>query len=193
MLCRMPLLAVLFTLVMGQMLSISTASAQIFTDMFGVPISDGPVVDDDQPRTQLSVRKSFPVRAFCVRSCDGRYFSVASGEKNTCKAMCPGAETKLYKGGSIETAFGPDGKPYTKAKNAFRYRNEFVASCSCVPSGSTGLSHVSIEDDSTIRSGDIVADATGLLVATGSGSRATLRPITKARLRAEKLPAVAVR
>lgn len=193
MLCRKPLVAALFALVVASIVAPSGARAQIFTDMFGVPISGGAPFDDDAPRTRLSVRKSFPVRAFCVRSCDGRYFSVAPDETSACRAMCPGAETKLYRGGSIETAFGPDGKPYAKAKNAFRYRNEFVASCSCVSSGSTGLSHVSIEDDPTIRSGDIIADAGGLLVATGSGSRAKLRPIAKARLRAEKLPAVAVR
>lgn len=193
MLCRMPFKASLLALVVGFILCSSGAQAQIFTDIFGVPISRGPSLEDDAPRTQLSVRKTFPAKIFCVRSCDGRYFSVASDEKSACRSICPGSETKLYRGSSIETASGPDGKPYTKAKNAFRFRNEFVASCSCGLNGSIGLSHISIADDTTIRSGDIVADATGLMVATGSGSRATLRPIAKSRLRAEKLPAVAVR
>lgn len=189
---RLSLPAALIAFVVLIALGSAPAVSQQLTDMFGVPISVAPDFGQEPPRTQLNVTKTFISKTFCVRTCDGRYYSVASSEKSACQAMCPSAETKLYRGSSIETSTGPDGKSYAKAKNAFRFRNEFVESCSCLSNSSTGISHVRIEDDTTIRNGDIVADVAGLMVASsGSGSRVTFRPIAKSRLRAEKLPAVA--
>ena len=114
--------------------------------------------------------------------------------KDFCKSACPAAETKVYSGNSIETAYSSDGKPYSKITNAFRYRNESVPGCFCQSDGRAGLSHIRIEDDKTIRTGDIVAGADGLMVASGTGRRGIIfARVSAARMKAEKLPAVALR
>ena len=113
--------------------------------------------------------------------------------KEFCKNACPAAETKVYSGSSIETATA-DGKPYGKIANAFRYRNEFVPGCTCQGEGKFGLAHIRIEDDKTIRIGDIVANANGLMVASHTGRKGIIFTRLKAaRLKAERLPAVASR
>lgn len=159
---------------------------------------------DDQPQTRIIVRPSIRknigqgARGYCVRTCDGRYFPVAAGReessKDYCKSICPAAETKLYSGSSIETAYASDGKPYSKIANAFRYRNESVPGCFCQSDGRAGLAHIRIEDDKTIKVGDIVANANGLMVASGTGRKGIIfARINAARLKAERLPAVALR
>src|SRR5205085_9198561 len=50
--------------------------------------------------------------------------------------------------------------------NAFRYRNEIVAGCTCNGKNPAGLAQVKVEDDPTLRKGDIVAGADGLVVAS---------------------------
>lgn len=160
-------------------------------------------VGDDQPQTRIIVRPSIRrnigqgIRAYCVRTCDGRFFPVTGGRgddsnKGFCKSACPAAETKVYSGSSIETAYSSDGKPYSKIANAFRYRNESVPGCFCQSDGRAGLSHIRIEDDKTIRVGDIVANANGLMVASGTGRKGIIfTRINAARMKSERLPAVA--
>ena len=57
------------------------------------------------------------------------------------------------------------GKPYSELPNAFRYRNEAVAGCTCNGKDQFGLAQVKIENDPTLRKGDLVAGANGLMVA----------------------------
>lgn len=185
------------------------AAAQDFSNMFGSSEAasafrspfDQSSSAEDQPQTRIVVRPSIGgsiglgTRVFCVRTCDGRYFPIASGtdasRKEFCKSACPAAETKVYSGSSIETATA-DGKPYSKFANAFRYRNEFVPGCSCQGEGKFGLAHIRVEDDKTIRVGDIVANANGLMVASRAGRKGIIfARIHAARLKAERLPAVA--
>ena len=64
-----------------------------------------------------------------------------------------------------------NGKPYSELPNAFRYRNEIVAGCTCNGKDAMGLAQVKIESDPTLRSGDIVAGANGLMVANKSDRR----------------------
>ena len=58
-----------------------------------------------------------------------------------------------------------NGKPYSELPNAFRYRNELVAGCTCNGKDPVGLASVKIENDPTLRKGDIVAGDDGLMVA----------------------------
>jgi hypothetical protein len=115
-------------------------------------------------------------QAFCVRTCDGRYFPIAAGDGQSraasCNSFCPASETKVVYGSSIDHAATENGKSYSELPNAFRYRNELVAGCTCNGKDQLGLAPVRIEDDPTLRKGDIVAGATGLVVA----SRVTDRP-----------------
>ena len=55
--------------------------------------------------------------------------------------------------------------------NAFKYRESFVTGCSCNGKDATGLASVSIDDDKTIRKGDIVAGKDGIVIATQQPDR----------------------
>ena len=68
-------------------------------------------------------------------------------------------------GSNIDHAATESGKPYSELPNAFRYRNELVAGCTCNGKDQSGLAPVKIENDPTLRKGDLVAGADGLMVA----------------------------
>jgi Protein of unknown function (DUF2865) len=108
-------------------------------------------------------------QAYCVRTCDGRYFPISASDNQSraasCNNFCPASETKVVYGGNIEGAATEDGKPYSELPNAYRYRNEIVADCTCNGKDQVGLAPVKIESDPTLRKGDIVAGADGLMVA----------------------------
>jgi uncharacterized protein DUF2865 len=108
-------------------------------------------------------------QAFCVRSCDGRYFPLVSSDNQSraalCNGFCPASETKVVYGSDIDSAVTEEGKPYSELPNAFRYREELVSGCTCNGKDTVGLAEVKIEDDPTLRKGDIVAGPNGLMVA----------------------------
>lgn len=114
-------------------------------------------------------------QAYCVRTCDGRYFPIStSGNQSraaSCNSFCPASETKLVYGSNIDTAATEGGKPYSELPNAFRYRDELVDGCTCNGKDPTGLAAVKIEDDPTLRRGDIVASNSGLMVAVHGADR----------------------
>ncbi len=114
-------------------------------------------------------------QAFCVRTCDGRYFPISSSGNQSraasCNSFCPAGETKVVYGSNIDSAVTEDGKPYSELPNAFRYRDELVAGCTCNGKDTVGLAKVKIEDDPTLRKGDIVASPDGLMVAGRSADR----------------------
>ena len=74
-------------------------------------------------------------QAYCVRTCDGRYFPIAASDSQSraasCSSFCPASETKVVYGSNIDNAATENGKPYSELPNAFRYRNELVAGCTC--------------------------------------------------------------
>lgn len=106
-------------------------------------------------------------QAFCVRTCDGRYFPISGADQESraasCNGFCPASETKIVYGSDIDSAATDNGKPYSELPNAFRYRNEIVKGCTCNGKDQFGLAHVDINNDPTLRKGDIVASAGGLM------------------------------
>lgn len=114
-------------------------------------------------------------QAFCVRTCDGRYFPLASpngqSRANSCNELCPASETKVFYGSNIDHAAGENGKAYSALPNAFRYRNEIVSGCTCNGKDTFGLAKIDVKDDPTLRKGDIVASEEGLLVARKADKR----------------------
>jgi Protein of unknown function (DUF2865) len=94
-----------------------------------------------------------------------------SEPRGPCNSFCPASETELVYGSNIDRAGTETGKPYSELPNAFRYRNEIVAGCTCNGKDQIGLAPVSIENDPTLRKGDLVAGAGGLLVAGRSADR----------------------
>jgi hypothetical protein len=114
-------------------------------------------------------------QAYCVRTCDGRYFPIAAtgnqAKAASCNSFCPASQTKVVYGSNIDNAVTEGGKPYSELPNAFRYRNEMVEGCTCNGKDPTGLAAVKIDDDPTLRKGDIVAGSDGLMVAGRSADR----------------------
>jgi hypothetical protein len=173
-----------------------TAQARDFFTSFFNPLSDNPAVSEQRPEPSTALpfasqgelfgRPAEPPRprvsygggggqAYCVRTCDGRYFPITAGDGQSraasCNSFCPASETKVVYGSSIDSATTEKGKPYSELPNAFRYRNELVAGCTCNGKDQLGLAPVKIEDDPTLRKGDIVAGANGLTVAARVSDR----------------------
>ncbi len=139
-------------------------------------------------------------QAYCVRTCDGRYFPIAASDNQSraasCNSFCPASDTRIVYGGSIDTAVTESGKPYSELPNAFRYRNELVAGCTCNGKDQIGLAPVRIENDPTLRKGDIVAGSDGLMVAGRGadkrGASLNFSPVSdKLRSRYQRVPVVA--
>jgi hypothetical protein len=163
----------------------TSAQAQDFFNFFsGFGRPRAPVVqmpfDDNfqqaQPRQRYSERTSGGGgQAYCVRTCDGRYFPITGTDKasrtETCNSLCPKAATEVVYGGAIDEAATENGKPYSKLPNAFKYRSELVSGCTCNGKDSVGLARIEPEKDPTLRKGDIVAGENGLVVANRSADR----------------------
>ena len=120
-------------------------------------------------RSAASARRYGGGQAWCVRTCDGRYFPITGNDTQSraasCNSFCPASKTELVYGSDIDHAATETGKPYSELPNAFKYRNEIVAGCTCNGKDQAGLAPVSIDKDPTLRKGDIVAGADGLMVA----------------------------
>ncbi|MFG1461937.1 DUF2865 domain-containing protein [Xanthobacter sp. DSM 24535] len=110
--------------------------------------------------------------AYCVRTCDGRYFPLSGvtsdQEEGRCAALCPAAQTTVFRGGSIEHATDRGGSSYSDLPNAFRYRTRLADSCSCTGNGPLGLASVAIEEDTSLQKGDIVMQADGPRIFAGA-------------------------
>jgi hypothetical protein len=135
----------------------------------------GRPVEQMRPRLSYGGGGGGGGQAYCVRTCDGRYFPISAGDGQSraasCNSFCPASETKIVYGSSIDHAATENGKPYSELPNAFRYRSELVAGCTCNGKDQIGLAPVRIEDDPTLRKGDIVAGANGLVVAARIADR----------------------
>jgi len=139
-------------------------------------------------------------QAYCVRTCDGRYFPINAADNQSraasCNSFCPASDTKVVYGSAIDTATTETGKPYSELPNAFRYRTELVAGCTCNGKDQLGLAKVEIDKDPTLRKGDIVAGEAGLVVAGRGadkrGASLNFSPASeKIRARYQRVPVVA--
>jgi Protein of unknown function (DUF2865) len=113
-----------------------------------------------------------PGTASCVRTCDGFYFVVHSNAgasaAQMCHAFCPGSETKLYSGSNIDFATTSDGSRYADLDTAYLYRKHLVAGCTCNGRDAFGLAHIDVNNDPTLKPGDVVATKGGLMAFTGA-------------------------
>ena len=108
--------------------------------------------------------------AFCVRSCDGKYFPLMRGAASPaemCQAFCPASPTKVFFGSSIDRAYAATGERYADSENAFAYRKALRADCTCNGHSPAGLASVDLAMDGSLRSGDAVATAGGLAAYSG--------------------------
>jgi len=152
------------------------SQANFFADPFG----------NNQPQqTAPAPRVAGSGPAFCVRSCDGKYFPLTmrgnASPVQTCQAFCPASVTKVFYGSSIDGATAGNGERYADSENAYAYRKALRADCTCNGRNPTGLAPVDLTLDTSLRSGDIVATTDGLVAYTGvrlgAGQTAEFTPV----------------
>ena len=109
--------------------------------------------------------------AFCVRLCDGQHFPLERASNSTpvetCRAMCPASKTKVFFGSEIGASRAGDGQRYTDIDNAFIYRKQLVANCTCNGRDAFGLAPYEMNSDPTLRPGDIVTTKDGFVAYAG--------------------------
>ncbi len=123
------------------------SQANFFADPFGLNPQPAPTA----PRPMAS--GSGP--AFCVRSCDGKYFPLARGNATPvqmCQAFCPASAT---------------GERYAESENAYVYRKALRADCTCNGRDPAGLAPVDLTLDTSLRPGDVIATTNGLVAYSG--------------------------
>jgi hypothetical protein len=129
-----------------------------------VPIVGNLFNDNPQPAPRPAAT------AFCVRSCDGKYFPLMRGAATPaqmCQAFCPASPTKVFFGSSIEGARAATGERYADSENAFAYRKALRADCTCNGRSPGGLVAVDLAMDGSLRSGDVLASTDGLVAYSG--------------------------
>jgi hypothetical protein len=134
--------------------------ASVFTDPMAI--------DQPPPAPPPAVAASGP--SFCVRSCDGRYFPLMRSNASPvamCQAFCPASATKVFFGSSIETAASASGERYADSDNAFVFRKELRADCTCNGRSPAGLAAVDLTLDTSLRPGDVIATTDGLVAYSG--------------------------
>jgi hypothetical protein len=107
--------------------------------------------------------------AYCVRLCDGRYYTMQRHANATpiqlCNAFCPSAKTQVYNGSEIDHAVTGNGARYSSLENAFLYRQKIVPDCTCNGKDAFGLAKIDVANDPTLRPGDIVSTGDNVKVA----------------------------
>jgi hypothetical protein len=129
---------------------------------------------DPNPQNEQPAPPSRPAAssgpAFCVRSCDGKYFPLTRGNASpvqTCQAFCPASPTKVFYGGTIDNATSATGERYADSENAFAYRKALRADCTCNGRDAAGLAPVDLTMDASLRAGDVIATTDGLVAYSG--------------------------
>jgi Protein of unknown function (DUF2865) len=125
--------------------------------------------------------------AFCVRLCDGEHFPLEqmanSTPLDTCHAICPNSQTKVFFGAEIDAARASDGSHYGDLKTAFLYRKQLVANCTCNGKDAFGLVSIDVKTDPTLRPGDVVSTKEGLETYNGkNGTASAFTPVSPAAL-----------
>ncbi len=98
------------------------------------------------------------VRSVCVRTCDGYYWPVSfstvpeylQNDLLQCQQQAQGAEVDLFyygnPGQTPDDMVNLSGQPYSSLPNAFRYRNEFDASCIARPETNFGTIEIVVSN-----------------------------------------------
>jgi hypothetical protein len=149
--------------------------ASFFADPLGL---------NQQPAPPHPVTASVSGPAFCVRSCDGRYFPLMRSNASPvamCQAFCPASATKVFFGSSIDGATSGSGERYADSENAFAYRKALRPDCTCNGRDPAGLAPVDLTLDTSLHPGDVIATANGLVaysgVKVGTGQTAEFTPV----------------
>ena len=166
----------LFGGVQKQLQRRASSQANFFADPFGLNQQAAPA--------SRPVASGGSGPAFCVRSCDGRYFPLMRGiasPAQMCQAFCPASPTKVFFGTVIDSASSSNGERYAESENAFAYRKALRADCTCNGRDPTGLAPVDLALDPSLRQGDVIATTNGLVAYSGArigaGQTAEFTPV----------------
>ncbi len=125
-----------------------------------------------QPQPGAPSRRRFPEtgygggQAFCVRLCDGRYFPLqphpTASPSQLCSAFCPASQTRVFRGGDIQNAVGPDGGRYARNQERLSVPQDLGCGLYLQRQGCVGgLVTLDASNDPTLRPGDTVATPEG--------------------------------
>jgi hypothetical protein len=151
-----------------------------YAEPFGHPGYVGPSGSDGGRRYSGESSSSYGGgTAFCVRTCDGRFFPIprraGASAAELCQSFCPASKTMVFSGSKIDHAVAPNGQRYANLDTAFVYRDKVVENCTCNGKDAFGLARVDVADDPTLRPGDIVATNDGLASYRGRSSKSDAR------------------
>jgi hypothetical protein len=160
----------------------------------GINPNPRPVQRERSPAAGTSTALSSPTigqrRTYCVRTCDGYYFSIGFARNRTdlaaheamCASSCGDAPMKLYSAPingdasntgrlepAIERAADDSGALYTALPTAYAFKNQDTATCAC-KSTASGLPQIPMTIDPTLRDGDIIVTQDGLKVFHGTSA-----------------------
>lgn len=145
-------------------------------------------------------------RTICVRTCDGYYYPISFStspdrfrdDEQTCQRMCPASEVQLFTyhnpGEEVAQAVSlSTQQPYSALPNAFAYRKQINAACSCRKAGESWADALKAIPDSTVAPGDvIVTDKTAKQMSTprigADGKPIRVDPRAKAPAAADPAP-----
>jgi hypothetical protein len=136
--------------------------ASFFADPFGN--------NQQQAPAALVPRAAGAGPAFCVRSCDGKYFPLMRASASPvamCQSFCPSSPTKVFFGSSIDSAYSSSGERYADSENAYAYRKALRADCTCNGRDPAGLAPIDLTLDTSLRPGDVIATTSGLVAYSG--------------------------
>ena len=111
-----------------------------------------------------------------MRTCDGRYFPVTGlgqcePRGSPATVFARRAKPRCFPAAISTTRPPTTESPIRICRTRFAIRNELVSGCTCNGKDQIGLAPVKIENDPTLRKGDIVAGDNGLLVAGRSADK----------------------
>ena len=120
--------------------------------------------------------------AHCVRLCDGSHFPIearaGAAPERLCSALCPASKIQIFFGGEIDEAIASDGTRYSDLGNAYRYREQLVAQCTCNGKDHLGVAAIDPGSDPTLQAGDLVATDHGVMAFTGKSRGGEARNFT---------------
>ena len=120
----------------------------------------------------------------------------AASPAQMCQAFCPASPTKVFFGSSIENAYAASGERYADSENALAYRKALRAGCTCNGHNPAGLASVDLAMDGSLRSGDALATADGLVaysgIRVGNDQNPDFTPITSSEVTRTPLPAATI-